>query len=566
MSSSTDVSSTTSLVTTTTRTYISGNSGFDTSSLIEAAVEAELTPAYTLETKVEDNELRIAAYEELDGLLDDVNDVLDRLRNEPGSTGATSVFEEREAYLTASNGSTASNYLTVTADENAAIGSYEIEVLQIATAQKVGTDTVTDSTAALGLDGSFTIAASDGTAQTIAVDSTMSLEDICDAINESSDDSGVRATLLNVSDTESMLVLSSVETGQTLSYTSESGDNIGVALGLIDETSGDFATTLQEAQNAIVTIDGVEIERSSNTLDNAIEGLTIDLYAANEGTTITVEIDYNYADAKDAVVALVDAVNAFVEFYTTQSELGDDGGPAEDAVLFGDSLLRSTQSYIFDSLLNSLTTDDGSFSLSDLGITLADDGSFVVDEDTLDDALLENFETIATLFEFQFTADSDDLAILSHDNVLASGTYSIDITVDSDGNLESASIGGDSSLFTISGTRIIGAEDSEFEGLTLVYLGDTDATIEFSLSQGIADALYDRLETYCNESDGLLVDAVESLEKKNEDMSDEIAEIQDDAEALEERLIDYYAELEARISQANTTLDLLEALTNSDDD
>ena len=565
MSSSSDVSSTTSLVTTTTRTYISGNSGFDTSSLIEAAVEAELIPAYTLETKVENNELRMAAYEELNGLLDDINNVLDLLRNEPGSTGTTSVFEEREAYLTASDGSTASNTLTVTADANAAIGSYEIEVLQIATAQKVGTNTVSDPSAALGLDGSFTIAASDGTAQTIAVDSKMSLEDICDTINASSNDSGVRATLLNVSDSESILVLSSVETGQTLSYTSESGDDIGVALGLVDETSGDFANSLQDAQNAIIEIDGVRIERSSNTLDDVIDGLTIDLYAANAGKTVTVEIDYNYADAKAAVVALVDAVNAFLEFYAAQSELGENGLPAQDAVLFGDSLLRGTQSAIFSDLLESLTTDDGAFSLPGLGITLTKEGSFVVEEDTLDNALLENFKAIATLFEFQFSADSDDLAILSHDNVLASGTYSIDITVDSDGNLESASIDGDSSLFTISGTRIIGAEGSKFEGLTLVYLGKTDQTIEFTLHQGIADSLYDRLETYCNETDSLLVDAVKGLEDSNKDMAKEIAEIQGDAQTLEARLIDYYAELEARISQANTTLDLLKALNSSDD-
>ena len=565
MGSSTDVSATTSLVTTTTRTYISGNSGFDTASLIKAAVEAELIPAYALETKVEGNELTIAAYEELKGLLDDIDDVLELLRNAPGSTGTTSVFEMREAYLTASDGSTASSTLTVTADANAAIGAYAIEVLQVATAQKVATDTVSDPSDALGFDGSFTIAASDGTAQTIAVDSTMSLEDICDTINASSDDSGVRATLLNVSDSESILVLSAIETGQTIAYSHESGDDIGVALGLVDETSGDFANSLQEAQNAIIEIDGVRIERSINTLDGVIEGLTIDLYAANAGETVTVEIDYNYADAKAAVIALVDAVNAFLEFYAAQSELGGNGLPAEDAVLFGDSLLRGTQSAIYGDLLESLTTDDGVFSLSSLGITLTEEITFVLDEGTLDNCLLENFEAIASLFEFRFDADSDELAILSHHNVLPSGSYSIDITVDSEGNLESAAIGGDSSLFTVNGTRIIGAEGTAYEGLTLVYLGNTDQTIEFTLHQGIADSLYDRLESYCDETHGLLADTVEALEGGNKKMAKKIAEIQDGAQALEERLIDYYAELEARISQANTTLDLLKALNNSDD-
>jgi flagellar hook-associated protein 2 len=550
------------IVTGYTRTYVSGSSGFDTSALIEAAVNAKLEAATTLETQVEENETTIAAYEEMQGYLSDLMDALDTLRNASGSTSTESVFDSRAAYLTASDGTDATSFLGVTVDDGTAPQSFTIEIEQLALSHKVGSGTQLSKTEALDLSGSFTLGTEGGESATITVDSGMSLADIATAINATTETSGVQASVLKISDSSYMLVLSSSETGQTIELTDT--DGVAQSLGIVDGT-GAFATELQAAQNAIVTIDGVTVESSTNTIEDVLSGVDLDLYAATSGISITVEVEPDYASVKEAIEAFVTAYNTYREFALTNQTVGSDGTPSDSAVLFGDSILRGTNAAINSIIAELVETDAGQLSLGAIGITFDEDNCLIIDDDALDAAIVDNFDSVTRLFEFQFTSTSDELQVLRDDSALATGTYVLDIETDTEGNIISVSVDDDDTLFTINGAVLTGADGSAFAGLKLVYSGES-ATVSITISDGIADLLYDSLSTIADSSSGQIAEAIAALEDENTTKTAKAADITERAYAYEERLISYYANLEAKIAEAENTMAVIEALLGSDDD
>lgn len=564
----TETSSTseTYLVTGYTRTYVSGTSGFDMSALIEAAVQIKLQPVDKLETEISENEATIAAYEEMQTYLLTLQDAVDSLRNAPGAAGTESVFEQMEAYLSSSDGSDASAYLGVSVEAGLDPASYDVEIQQLAAAHKVGSATQSARDDALGLSGSFDLGSEGGETATITVDSDMTLDDVADAINDSTETTGVQASVLKVSDDEYMLILTASETGQGIQYSTTSGDDIGQVLGLTD-AGGAFDNELHAAQSAIFSIDGVTVERSTNTIDDVIDGVTLDLYLAAAETTFTVEVEMDYSSAKSAISDFVDAYNAYRTFALAQAEI-DNGTVADTAVLFGDSILRGTNTDVYDALAQMSENDDGIVTaLGNIGITFDSENFLEIDEDVLDTAILENFDDVRGLFEFGFDSSSDDLKVLRHDSEITPGTYTLDIVTDEDGNVTSVSVDGDDTLFTVDdGGVLVGAANGALAGLKLVYTGEEDASITVTLSEGIADLLYDSLETVADSLSGTIADAITTLEEENDTKEAKAAEYTEKAYDYEDYLIDYYATLEARIQQAKITLKLIEAIFSSNDD
>lgn len=556
-----DVSST--LVTTSSTTYISGLSGFDSSALIEAAVQAKLAPAYVLEARVEEDEAVLSSYSEMANLLETLEDTLNALRNEPGTLSDPSVFESRAAYLSSDDSSTPGNYLGVVVDENTEPTSYEIQIQQLATAHKISSDRQSSETDALGLDGVFSLGAGSSSAD-ITITADMSLDDVRNAINDSSDESGVSASILQVSDTEFILVLSASETGQEISLSSVSGDDIAQNLGVLN-TDSSVKNELQTVQNAILSVDGVQVERSTNSIDDLIEGVSLDLYSANQDATFTLELDYSYSDVKEELLAFVDAYNAYREFALIHQDVDSSGNVSEDAILFGDDVLRGVNNSLYDSLNDTWDVDGVTYSLGSLGITFDSENALEVDETVLDAFLLDNIDVVAEMFEFQYESDDENLMVLSNEGQIASGSYALDISVDGGGNITGVSVDGDDSLFEIDGNTLTGVAGSEFAGMVFVFTGTESSTVNISFSQGFADSLYNELDDYTNVVDGSLTEAQRAREERVSNATSEISSIESAAAAEEDRLITYYANLEAKIAVANALSDYLDAITSSDD-
>ena len=563
----TSVSSTTSTTSTSTSTSSTSSSSssyddFDVESLVEAKLASRYERLDSMETEVSDNETKIAAYEDLQDLLDTLSDTLQTLRSDPSVSGQSDdVFLDRTAYLTSSTSVDASTYMSATVEEGTDLGTHSVVISQIATTNILGSEKQTSRYDALGWTGTFSLGTKDGDSADIEVTSSMSLGDIADAINTETSTTGVVASIMQVSEGSYKLILTTSDTGESITASDVSGTLLSDSLGLID-SNGDIDSdmVLQEAQDAILKVDGVTITRSSNDIDDVLDGITLHLYAANADTTLTLEVDNDLTGIQDAVEAFVEAYNAVREFIITNQSTNTDGTAADDAVLYGDSTLRSLNNY----LQTIVSSGVGDADLSDLGITLDEDNLLELDTSTLENLLLDDLDTIQSLFSYQMTASSGDLSLVRHPD--AAFDFTLGITVDDDGNISSVSVDGDTSLFTISGSTIKGAEGTEYEGLTLVYTGSTSKSITVTTTQGIADQLYNAVDTIANEDDGALTTLIDNLEDENDTIEDSISTLESSISTYSDYLYELYSTMAASISEAETTLKLLEALLNADSD
>lgn len=553
--STTATSTSTSSSGTTSTNYASTDvSSIDWDGLIEELYQAKLAKTDTYETKITKNENKIAAYQDAADLLSTLKDAAAALRVATDSSGKDDdVFDERTAYLTAVGGVDTASTLSVSAEAGADTGSYSITVQQLATAHKVAGSRYSSSSTDLSLSGSFTVGIEGGTAVSISVTEDMSLAEIAAAINKQSSTSGVKATVLKVSGTSYELVLSSAETGETISV----GDDDGVlkSLGIVDE-DGAFADELQTARDAIFTVDGVSITRSTNDIDDVIDGVSFYLYSTTtDGQSITVEIGQNLSDIKTAVTTFVDAYNAYREWALSQQQLSSSGGASSDSVLFGDATIRGINQQIASALTFSL--DEAS--LSAIGLSFDENNYLELDEDTLDDVLLDEPDLVQQLFAYTFESSSNDVGVL-YRGTGAPSTFQLEISVDGSGALSSVTVNGQSGLFTVAGNRIKGVAGTAYEGYTLVFTGSTSQTVTIKQSSGIAEQIYNLTQSAINSDDGKLTALVTSLTEKNDDYQNQIDDITSRADTYKTNLTTRYARLQASISTAQSTLAYLEAL------
>lgn len=566
------VSSTTSSTTSTTSTSTSSTTStsssdylsFDTEALVEAKLASRYERLDKMETTVTETETKIAAYEDMQGLLQDVVDTLEALRSNPANQD-DDVFLDRTAYLSSSTTTDAGTYMSATVDEGTDLGSHTIEISQVATANIVKSAAQTTKSDDLAWSGVITLGTNAGGSADITITETMSLADMADAINTQTTNTGVVASVMKVSDTSYILVLTTENTGETITASDKTGTLLSGSsyLGILD-TGGavDSDNVLQKAQNAILTVDGVEITRSSNDIDDLLEGITLHLYSApTADTTLTLEVDNDLTGIEEAVSAFVEAYNLFRDFVLTNQTTSSDGTATDDAVLFSDSTLRSISQKV-QSILSSGIDET---SLATLGVTFDEDNKLVLDTTTLDNALLDDFDAVEALFAYTMTTSSGDLGLVRHTD--SSLSFTLDLAYDSDGDM-TASIGGDSSLFTVTGSSggwtIKGVEGTEYEGLTMVYTGTTEKSITVELSQGIADQLYTAIDDVSDSDDGTLADIITSLEDGNTALETRISALESSTSSYSEYLYSAYSTIAANLAAAQTTLDLLEALLNAD--
>lgn len=554
----TTVSSTTSSTAATTGYSALSSSdsgtGIDYSLLIEAKVNARLAKADRIDTKITANEAKITAYTDLQDKLQAVSDAIDGLRNRSVSTGASSnLFGQRTAYVGDDD------VFSATVDDDTEVGTYSVVVQQLATKHKIAADGVASKTGALGYSGSFTLQAADGSAVTIAMDSDDSLTDLRDAINANKSTSGVTASIVQVSDSSYQLILTSNNTGQTISMT-DGGDGVLSSLGLTD-SDGAVKNELVAVQKAIVEVDGVTITRSSNTIDDAIEGVTLNLYSASPDTAISMEISTDLSSIKSAITSFVDAYNEYRDFVVTQQATTSDGTASSDATLFSDSLLRQIVRSVNSALNTSIATDDGTvLSMASLGIGFNSYNELELDEDTLNSILSSDIDSVKQLLGLNMTSSSSQMSLLRYTSSASALSFTLDIVRGDDGTLASASVGGDSSLFTVSGNRIIGAAGTAYDGIVLVYSGNS-GSVDIDFSQGLADKLFGVIDDASATYGSDLATAIDDLETRDTELESRSTDIKTKAETYRSTLTAYYARLEAAAEQAAL---LLKQLTYKD--
>ena len=561
------MTTTSSVSTSGSTSYLTGTvSGLDTDSLIDAAVAQKTARADTIDAKVTANKTKITAYQTLQTLLQAVSSSMSDLASSTYSaiSTTTNAFDEKQAYLTASDGGDATDILAVSADSDAIAAAYDISVTQLAKAMKVAS-TAQGATTALGLDGVMSLSAGDGAAVEITVTADMTLSGLASAINAQTTASGVTATVITGA-AGAQLVLSTSGANQSINLSTVSGDDIGLGVGLTD-SGGAFASVLQTAQPSIVTIDGLTVQGDSNELTDVVPGLSISLLQpTTTGQSVTLDIEANYDDIKTSITDFVSAYNALRAFVTTNQTVGSDGTVADDAVLFADSILRDAGRQLNAVLSGAPSSAGGDVAnLADLGITFDADNQLVLSsETTLDNLLLTDLTSVASFFETSFTADNANLKLLKNATAL-SFDFALDVTA-TNGTITGVSVNGDDSLFTIAGSLITGAKGSIYEGLSFALASATSGTIAVKIDQGFANKITSLLNGFANTTTGAIQIQIASLEDIDVSLTTKADEIRSDAEDYRARLVAKYAAMETELYAAQTLQSQIEAILGASND
>lgn len=376
-------------------------SGIDIDSIVASMVAAEKAPKLTQLTNLEKKTTtQITAVGALKSAISDFQTALSAI-NKP------ELFQARSA--TSSN----ADLVSVKAGTSAGVGIYQVEVKQLAASSKV-------ALAAIPLDGTepatfgkgtLTVSVGGVALPEIVVDETNNtLAGVRDAINKAGVEQGVTATIVT-DDAGSRLVLSSSKSGagEDISVVAPPDDGTGSAnlsalafsdTEVTDPADPAAARMLIKAQDAEVYLDGLKVTSKTNKLDNAIEGVTLDLKGKTEADKpITVSVALDEAGVKTNIEKFVSAYNKLIGVINAQTKVtpvGEGKAPVTGA-LVGDSTARS----LLNTIRNELVNVQGSGAvraLTDIGITTQKDGTLAIDSTKLDKSLSENFEGISSLF------------------------------------------------------------------------------------------------------------------------------------------------------------------------
>jgi len=288
---------------------------------------------------------------------------------------------------------------SATTDSSAVAGQYVLTVQNLASSASLSSAAFSSSSSVVGTG---TLQISVGSASTsITIDaSNDTLGGIAAAINNSSNNPGISASVLTTSG-GSRLVISGTQTGAANAITvAETDTGTGLAGLTYDPkaTSGNGLTQTQAAADASFTINGYAATSANNVVTGAISGVNLDLLAptaAGASTTLTIAPDTS--NAQTSIGTFVTALNGVLS--AVQSLTGYDPTTQTAGALNGDPTLESFQSQ----LQNIIDTVDSSASggiqsLADLGVTTdAQTGQLDSNSNTLSTALTSNLNGVANL-------------------------------------------------------------------------------------------------------------------------------------------------------------------------
>ena len=217
--------------------------------------------------------------------------------------------------------------------------------------------------------------------------------------------------------------------------------DIGVAASFTDDLSefsvGDritvdmFDSQIQAAQDAQINVNGINLVKSSNVVDDVFDGLTLNLQDADPTKTITVNISEKAGDITAAMNGFVESYNSAMSLIHAQSKFNPDED-AEAPLLMGDATVRQIQSsmqrYVTGRI--SILGGDTISSLADIGITTdSTNGQLLFDSSKLTTALSDDPNAVRRLLSrFGDVVDGSNATFVGSTSVTKAGTYTIEVT------------------------------------------------------------------------------------------------------------------------------------------
>jgi flagellar hook-associated protein 2 len=363
-------------------------SGLDTNGIIEQMLSIQQRPILSLQRNEAEYQVKLSTYGNFKSLLTGLKSSMEALDS-----------ENDLIRFTAQSGDT--GLFTVSADETATAGNYNITVSEMADVHKL-TSVAFAEAEAVG-EGTIHLSLGAADAVDIAISDTDTIQDVADAINDA--DAGVNAAVI-FDGTDYYLTLTGEETGAdqviNLTVTDTDLNNIdafGLSRLVYDEGGTINMTNTQSAADAIITVDGVaDIQRSTNVIDDVIEGVTLTLASAPDApdNTTSLSITRNTGTASQAIATFVSKYNNVLDFIATQQKYDPATGDA--GLLLGDATTNTIRNNLKSLATGTISSTGDIDNLTDLGIAFNEEGRLEVDSDQLDDALKNNFDDVIQFF------------------------------------------------------------------------------------------------------------------------------------------------------------------------
>lgn len=411
---------------------LGAGSGIDTRSLVDQLVDSERVPVESrLDNRQDKLDATISGYGALRSAMTGIQDKL-ALLSDPDTFNARNVnFPE-------------TNLLTPNAvDPDAQTGDYSIKVLNLATAHSVSSSSASlyaDANAVVGNGtltfnfgdwdaGSFTLDDSKGTQAITIDDSNNTLTGIRDAINDA--DFGVRASVVNTGN------------GYQLQFTGPSGASNEMSIEVTEDTPAGLSAlsyaegALSMDQNQVgadsqMEVNGLTITRSSNTVDDVIDGLefTLNNISTTESVSINITADKSFAEQ-----GIRDLVTGYNEFLDSVSALTGSGSDEEDASigsLSRDGSAKTMINQIRSSMSQTIEGITGNYNaLSTIGVeTDFRTGKLSINEELLTAALNGNYKALTEVFTSSTSSSDTHFDVVRTRSTTAAGSFAVDVTTD----------------------------------------------------------------------------------------------------------------------------------------
>ncbi|MCE5388102.1 MAG: flagellar filament capping protein FliD [Acidithiobacillus sp.] len=388
-------------------------SGIDVQSLISNLSAAYQAPITLLQNQQQSYQTTLSGWGTLQSSLSSLQSSLSALQN-IGNTNNRSA--------TVANAS----LVQATANANAQQGSYSLSNIVLAQSQSLYSSAFASASSGIGT-GTLQIQVGSGATQNIVINSNNdTLDGIAQAINQAN--VGVNAGVV-YDGTGYRLTLTGQNTGADQSFTvavSGATGSLG-SLGYPSGSSGGMSLS-QAAGNAAVSINGLLVTSSTNTISGAIPGVSLNLLQASSGST-TLQVSASNSGFVSAVQSFVTAFNktmGTINQLTAYNAQTGSGGP-----LLGNAAVNGLRTQLLNLISNpgvGLSSGASYNSLGSVGLGLTSGGTITLNTGTLQTALNADYADVVGLFGQSGQTSSSYVQFSGASSATQAGTYAINVS------------------------------------------------------------------------------------------------------------------------------------------
>ncbi|MFN7914058.1 MAG: flagellar filament capping protein FliD [Vicinamibacterales bacterium] len=323
----------------------SGFNSIDFSVVINALMNQAAQPLTELATRQNALKSQLSSFSQLSSKLANVQLAAESLSSSTALASYSSTVSD-------------SSIFSASTTENSAPGHYDVVVQELARSQVTASasNAPDSNTTTVADGGSLSI---NGTA--VNITGPVTLEGLAKAINGTTG-VGVRAAVVQTGTSAFKLVLTGSNTGAANAFTVQNGLTGGSGVSFTDTdndglSGNSAADNAQQATDASLLVNNIQITSASNTVSTAVPGTTLTLLKKSPGTTVSLDVAQDNTALQNKVAAFVNSYNVLQKFVSDQGTLAAGGDTSSIA---RDPLLRSLRS----TLRNTASAQYGSGQIS----------------------------------------------------------------------------------------------------------------------------------------------------------------------------------------------------------